>query len=462
MLSRHLVIDFGSTYTKAVLFDLDTAEILGMGYAPSTVGSDVRDGLAHALAAIGDEFKPAEAPAHACSSAAGGLRVVVVGLVPTLSLEAAQRAALGAGAKVVGAYGFKLSAADLQEIHQHAPDILLLAGGTDGGDEEIIVHNAGRLATGDLSCPVIVAGNKSVADDCGDVLRAAGLTVFIVDNILPEVDKLNVEPVHAKIREIFMDRIVHAKGIDRVGDEINLTDPIVPTPRAILDAAQLLSDGTGGDVVVVDIGGATTDVHSIASGVPRTPGVIQRGLPELHAKRTVEGDLGMRVSAPTVMARAGIAALTDACAALGQPASRAAIETYVEKIGHETGFVSDHDGELAMDAAVARAAAGLAMVRHAGRIKEVFTATGPVPVQEGKDLTDVRMLVGVGGVLAHGIHAKFILEATCRRAADPSALVPVEPTIYVDRHYVLFGAGLLAQRFPEQALQIIRKHLVAV
>ncbi len=462
MSSRHLVIDFGSTYTKAVLFDLDTTDILGMGYAPSTVDSDVRDGLAHALAAIGAEFKPADAPAHACSSAAGGLRVVVVGLVPTLSLEAAQRAALGAGAKVVGAYGFKLSASDVREISKHAPDILLLAGGTDGGDEEIIVHNAGRLTKSDLSCPVIVAGNKAVADDCEEMLKGAGLTVHVVDNILPEVDKLNVQPVHAKIREIFMDRIVHAKGIDRVGDEINLTDPIMPTPRAILDAAQVLSSGNRGDVVVVDIGGATTDVHSIASGVPRTPGVIQRGLPELQAKRTVEGDLGMRVSAPTVMARAGIADLTDACAALGQPTSTAAFEAYVEKIGHETGFVSDRDGELAMDAAVARAATGLAMARHAGHIKEVFTATGPVPVQEGKDLTDVRMLVGVGGVLAHGKHARFILEAACRHAADPTALVPVEPKFYVDRRYVLFGAGLLAQRFPEQALQIARKHLVAL
>lgn len=460
MMSRHLVIDFGSTYTKAVLFDLETARILGMGYAPSTVGTDVRAGLAAALKSIGDDLKPTQAPAHACSSAAGGLRMVVVGLVPSLSLEAAQRAALGAGAKVVGAYGFKLSAGDLDEIVAHAPDILLLAGGTDGGDEEIIVHNAERLAKRRLDCPTIVAGNKSVVDECAGSLRSAGITVFVVPNILPEVDKLNVAPVHAKIREIFMDRIIHAKGIDKVGDEIDLTDPIVPTPRAILDAAQILSNGMKGDVVVVDIGGATTDVHSIASGAPRTPGVVQRGLPELHAKRTVEGDLGMRVNAPTVLARAGAAALSESCAALEHPATEQEIEAYVAKVGRETGLVSEREGDLAVDAAIARAAASLAMVRHAGQVKEIFTATGPVPIQEGKDLTGVRMLIGVGGVLAHGMHARFILEAACKNPAHPFALLPERPTFYVDRRYVLFGAGLLAARFPEQALQIARNHLV--
>ena len=366
-MSRHLVIDFGSTYTKAVLFDLDSASILGTGYAPSTVDSEVCDGLAAALKSVGSDLKPTQAPAHACSSAAGGLRMVVVGLVPSLSLEAAQRAALGAGAKVVGAYGFKLSTSDLDEISAQRPDILLLAGGTDGGDEEIILNNADRLARRRLECPVIVAGNKSVSDECAASLKSSDITVFIVPNILPEVDKLNVQPVHAKIREIFMERIVHAKGIDKVGEQIDLVDPIVPTPRAILDAAQVLSTGAGGDVVVIDIGGATTDVHSIASGAPRTPGVVQRGLPELHAKRTVEGDLGMRVNAPTVLGRAGVAALAASCTVLGQPAEEAVIEAYVERVGQATGFVSDLEADLAIDAAIGRAAAELAMVRAVAR-----------------------------------------------------------------------------------------------
>lgn len=463
-MSRHLTIDFGSTYTKAVLFDLEAARILGVGYAPSTVETDVRVGLDAALKSVGGDFSRKDVPAHACSSAAGGLRMVVVGLVPSLSLEAAQRAALGAGAKVIGAYGFKLSAGDLESITTLAPDILLLAGGTDGGDEEIITYNAERLAQQNLGAPVIVAGNRSVVDDCAAALENEGKTVFITPNLLPEVDKLNVEPVHAKIRDIFMDRIIHAKGIDKVGDDIDLVDPIVPTPRAILDAAQLLSEGVGGDkgagdVVVIDVGGATTDVHSIASGAPRTPGVIQRGLPELHAKRTVEGDLGMRVNAPTVLSRVGPAALTALCAALGENMTDETAAAYIERIGREIPFVSKKSNELAIDAAVARSAVTLAMTRHAGRVKEVYTATGLVLVQEGKDLMGVSMLVGVGGVFAHGPHARHILEAACASPAHPFSLLPASPAFFVDRRYVLFGAGLLAQRYPREALHIARNHI---
>lgn len=463
-MSRYLTIDFGSTYTKAVLFDLDAAEVLGVGYAPSTVGDDVRKGLAAALVELGDDTAH-DLPCLACSSAAGGLRIIAVGLVPTLSLEAARRAALGAGGKVIGAYGYKLTAGDLEEIASGAPDILLLAGGTDGGDEETITYNAARLAELKLEVPVIVAGNKTVSLDCAGMIEAAGITAILTPNILPEVDRLNVEPVHARIREIFMERIVHAKGIDLVGDEVDLVGPIVPTPRAILDAANLISEGSGdqagvGDVLVVDIGGATTDVHSIASGLPRTAGVVQRGLPELHAKRTVEGDLGMRVSAPSVLERAGEDMVAARYAELtGRQVEQGTIATYAERLGRETNHIPGNDQELALDAAIASSAAHLAMIRHAGHIREVVTATGPVMVQEGKDLTGTQMIIGVGGVLAHGPHEGFVLHSTCNSGADPCSLLPRTPRLMVDRQYVLFGVGLLAERFPTPALNIAHNTL---
>lgn len=461
---RHLTIDFGSTYTKAVLFDLEAAEVLGVGYAPSTVGDDVRNGLADALRALGDQTA-CQVPCHACSSAAGGLKIVAVGLVPSLSLEAARRAALGAGAKVVGAYGYKLGQSDLDEIVSHAPDILLLAGGTDGGDEEVITHNAGKLATLDLDTPVIVAGNKSVTADVAATLTAAGMTAVITPNILPEVDKLNVEPVHEKIREIFMSRIVHAKGIDMIGGEVELVGPVIPTPRAILEAARLLSEGSAreqgvGDVVVVDIGGATTDIHSIASGLPRTPGVIQRGLPELHAKRTVEGDLGMRISAPTVMARAGeqtVAAHYYRIA--GSSPANGMVEEYVTRVHDMTNYLPRNEDELALDAAIAGCAAQLAMTRHTGHIREVLTATGTVLVQEGKDLTGTKMVIGVGGVLAHGPHKRAVLESGCDPSGQPFSLIPRAPGLFVDGSYVLFGVGLLADQHRDEALRIAKKHL---
>lgn len=468
-MSLHLTVDFGSTYTKAVLFNLESKAVVSVGYSPSTVGDDVREGLRAALKQIGGSHDFKSIPCLACSSAAGGLRMVTVGLVPSLSLEAARRAALGAGAKVVGAFGYKLTVGDLDEIRSQKPDILLLAGGTDGGDEETIQYNAHQIAKLGLSIPVIVAGNRGAVAECEATLGSAGVEAIVTPNILPEVDKLNVEPVHAEIRRIFMNRIIHAKGIDKVGDELNLSGPILPTPRAILDAAQLLSEGSGktegvGDVVVIDIGGATTDIHSIASGAPRTPGVVPRGLPELRAKRTVEGDLGMRVSAPTVLQRSGADAIHDMCKGIGDfdGVTTSSIQSYVERVGNETSCIPTSPEELAIDAAIAGCAGQLAMIRHAGRLKEVYTPNGTVFVQEGKDLTGTRMLIGVGGVVAHGQYARPILEAAFWSQKRPMSLCPKSPDLYVDRHYVLFGVGLLSRHFPLPALAIGRQELVAV
>ncbi|MGD9866742.1 MAG: methylaspartate mutase accessory protein GlmL [Hyphomicrobiales bacterium] len=468
-MSLHLTVDFGSTYTKAVLFDLAAEKVVAVGYSPSTVGEDVREGLRAALKQLGGAHDLKAIPCLACSSAAGGLRMVTIGLVPSLSLEAARRAALGAGAKVVGAFGYKLTAADLDEIRSQKPDILLLAGGTDGGDEENIQFNAGQIGKLGLAIPVIVAGNRAAVAECEAILASANVEAIVTPNILPEVDKLNVEPVHAEIRRIFMDRIVHAKGIDKVGEELDLSGPIVPTPRAILDAAQLLSEGSGrekgvGDVVVIDIGGATTDIHSIASGAPRTPGVVPRGLPELRAKRTVEGDLGMRVNAPTVLQRVGPDAIVDMCRSIGgfDCVNAATVQSYVERVGEDTSFVPTEREELAIDAAIAGCAAQLAMIRHAGHLREVYTPNGTVLVQEGKDLTGTRMLIGVGGVVAHGRYARPIMEAAFWSNARPMSLCPRSPELFVDRHYVLFGVGLLSRHFPLPALAIGRSELLPV
>ncbi len=108
----------------------------------------------------------------ACSSAAGGLRMVTVGLVRELTAEAARQAALGAGARLVGTFAYRLTAADVSRIEALAPDILLLAGGTDGGNSEVIVHNAAALGRSRVACPIVLAGNRSAMDECRE--RLAG------------------------------------------------------------------------------------------------------------------------------------------------------------------------------------------------------------------------------------------------------------------------------------------------
>jgi uncharacterized protein (TIGR01319 family) len=463
-----LAVDFGSTYTKAVLFDLSSAEVVGSAYAPSTVATDVTLGLRRVLADLQAQtgVDVQRVRALAASSAAGGLRVAVSGLVPTLSLEAARRAALGAGAKIISAYGYKLTKQAIAELEAAAPDIVLLAGGTDGGDEDTILHNAGVLARSRLTAPFVIAGNNCVQYECMELLSAVGKTARAAENLLPEVGRIEVGSVHAIVRDLFITRITHAKGIDRVRELLDLDADIVPTPSAVMEAAKLIARGTPssagfGDTIVVDVGGATTDVHSAASGAPTRPGVVVRGLPESWLKRTVEGDLGMRINATTIAERFGPIPLRQlAQATLGGDLADGDVDDYVLRVAANTEYIPQNTIERSIDHALGRAAVRLAMERHVGSLRDVFTTTGPITVQEGKDLTEVAAIVGVGGVLAHGSNASFVLGGALAGTADPCVLLPRNPTMYLDREYVLYAVGLLSVLHPDAALAAAKKYLV--
>ena len=144
-----LLIDFGSTYTKLTAVDPERADIAAAVKAPTTVETDIMDGLNAALdklerALKGQNYRILEKIAS--SSAAGGLRMNAIGLVPELTAKAARDAALNSGAKLIGCYSYELTGSDIDEIENGKPDIILLAGGTDGGNKDVIIHNAGMLA----------------------------------------------------------------------------------------------------------------------------------------------------------------------------------------------------------------------------------------------------------------------------------------------------------------------------
>jgi uncharacterized protein (TIGR01319 family) len=157
-----LLVDFGSTWTKLRALDLEGGRLLGSAQAPSTVASDINVGFDAALRALGERIGglPGFAYRLASSSAAGGLRMVTIGLVRELTAEAARQAALGAGARLVGSFAYRLTASDVAAVEALAPDIVLLCGGTDGGNREVIRHNAHALAESARRCPVVVAGNR--------------------------------------------------------------------------------------------------------------------------------------------------------------------------------------------------------------------------------------------------------------------------------------------------------------
>lgn len=452
-----LLIDFGSTYTKLTAVDVEAEEILGTAQAYTTVQTDVNEGLAEGLRLLEEKTgKLNFEKTYACSSAAGGLRMVTSGLVPELTGEAAKTASLGAGAKVVGIYAFQLTEDDLDEIRSAKPDIFLLVGGTDGGNSETIVHNARMLSTLEPDFPVVIAGNRTVARQCARILEK--FETYICPNVMPKFGVLNIEPTQKQIREIFLNKIIQAKGLSRAAEL--LSDIMMPTPSAVMQAMELLAQGCEGeigigDLIAVDVGGATTDVYSMADGMPEAMNTVFKGIPEPFAKRTVEGDIGMRYSIHGIVEAAGIDRISKLSGL-----SRKRVEKLVNELRAHTDRVPDGDPELeALDHALASMAIETAVARHAGTMEETYTMMGQTFVQTGKDLRHVRQVIVTGGSLIHTKDTVAIAKHALYSPAQPGSLRPKTADIWVDRTYILAAMGLLSSYYPQTALRIMKKEL---
>ena len=451
-----LLIDFGSTYTKLTAVDLDEEVILGTAQSFTTIFTDINDGLNNGLKILREKIGPVEfAETYACSSAAGGLRMVTSGLVPELTGEAAKLASLGAGAKVVGIYAFQLTDEDLDEIRQAKPDIFLLVGGTDGGNTECIIHNAKMLASMKPEFPIVIAGNRSAAKQCQTILE--GCETYVCPNVMPKFGVLKIEPTQKQIREIFLNRIVQAKGLSKA--TALLSDIMMPTPAAVLQAMELLAQGRGdetgiGELVAVDVGGATTDIYSIADGMPEHMNTVFKGLPEPFAKRTVEGDIGMRYSIRGILEAAG----TDRIAQISG-ISESRVEELVSYLAENTDKVPENEEMESLDFALASMAIEEAVRRHAGTLEETYTMMGMTYVQEGKNLTKVRQIVVTGGSLIHTKRTEEIAKHALYSPAEPTSLRPRTANVWVDRTYILAAMGLLSSHYPEAALRIMKKEL---
>ena len=453
-----LLIDFGSTYTKVTAVDLDTEEILGTSQSFTTIETDINDGLNNAVKILREKIGDIEfSEQYACSSAAGGLKMVSIGLVPELTMKAAKMASLGAGAKVMKTYAYQLTEADLEEIDEINPDIVLLTGGIDGGNKEVIVYNAGVLAKSKRNFPIVYAGNRNCASTCKEILKDKN--VFICENVMPQLEQPNVEPAQKQIREIFLQEIVKAKGLSDA--EKLIGDILMPTPSAMLTAMKLLAKGTRheegiGDLVGVDLGGATTDIYSMCQGLPAQSGTVLKGLRETYAKRTVEGDIGMRYSIK------GIVEATDidrVCEISGLSERRA--EELIEYLSVHTDVIPNGDEELIMlDKALASLAIETAVTRHAGHLEQYFTPMGITYMQMGKDLTQVKKVIVTGGALIHTEKTAEIASYALYSDMQAMSLRPKKADVLVDRKYILAAMGLLSTNYPEVALRIMKKELI--
>nr|prf Glu mutase:SUBUNIT=large [Clostridium tetanomorphum] len=462
-MDAYLLLDFGSTYTKLTAVDIENEGILATAKDITTIESDIMVGFNKAYEKLTEQLEGKEVnfvKKLACSSAAGGLKMIAIGLVPELTAEAAKRAALGAGARVLNVYSYDLTNKEVEEIKNSNLDIILLAGGTDGGNKECMIHNAKMLAEHGVKLPIVVAGNKVVSDEVSEIFDKAGIFYRVTENVMPKLNTLNVEPAREEIRQIFMKKIVEAKGMSNAESFIN--GILMPTPAAVLKAARVLAEGTDkedgiGDLIVVDIGGATTDVHSLADGEPSKPGVTLRGLEEPFAKRTVEGDLGMRYSAIALWEASGTRKLQKYLCD-----NTVDVEACCKYRAEHIKMVPETEEEIKFDEAMAKVATDMAMERHVGVIESMYTPMGVIYSQIGKDLLNVKCVIGTGGVLVHSKNPGEILKAGSFDMADATHLKPQHPEYYIDKTYILSAMGLLAEDLPDKAVRIMKKYLVKV
>lgn len=460
-MKTYLFLDFGSTFTKLTLVDIEKEEIVATAKSYTTVSTDVTEGYKKALELLNQKVnEPYEVVKKlACSSAAGGLKMVSIGLVPDLTAEAAKRAALGAGARVTANYSYKLNSNEFEEIKRLRPDIILLAGGTDGGNSETIIHNAKGLKEHNVDLPIVVAGNKAARDEIEEIFKGS-VEYYFTENVMPKINEINVDPAREKIREIFMKNITKARGMANVEDEISSV--AMPTPQSVLKAAEALAKGSNdeegiGDLIVVDVGGATTDIHSLGYGDPTKPGVFTVGLEEPYAKRTVEGDLGMRYSAMSVYEASGnrmIRRYLDS-------AKYDVEEEYMKRYTN-TSFVSETPEDIAFDEAIAKICVDLSVKRHAGVVEPVYSPLGVVYSQKGKDLSDVKTIIGTGGVIVNSEKFSEILKAAQFRPDDLNSLKPRHPKLYIDKSYILSSMGLLTMIDVNMAIRMMKKYIIDI
>lgn len=440
----YLLADVGSTWTKLAAVS-ESGELAGQAAAATTASTDVMLGFNIALSEIKSQTGIEEYEIHGCSSAAGGLAMVACGLVPELTGQAAKLAVLGAGAKVLQVYGYNLNRDDLQHIETLRPDMILLAGGTDGGNRQILIENAKALARDVTPLPVVLAGNRSIAHEAAEVLEQSGFTVEITGNVMPELGVLDIEPARSSIRNLFLRHIVGAKGMDRFSQL--LASPLIPTPAAVMAGGKFLAKELE-QLLMVDIGGATTDVYSFGADEVPT-GMMRKGLTPPWDMRTVEGDIGMRHSLNSLVDQAGMDNILSAAPDIEK--WRLELEAIMASPGR---LVSPGLEEL--ESVLGQHAVNISVNRHAGSVERIYSPTGFVDVLRGKDLRGIKTIVGVGGVLVNSTEPGKIL------SLEQQGLLPESPKLMLDNNYIMAAAGLLADIRPDLASKMLANSLTTL
>ena len=443
-----LVAEIGSTTTVINAFDgVDGPDpvFLGQGQARTTVEEgDVGVGLELALTDLKVSLGCRNLEWRdmlATSSAAGGLRMTVHGLVYDMTVRAAREAALGSGGVIKMVTAGKLRRSELKKVQELAPNIIFLAGGTDYGERETALFNFEALSAAVPQIPVIYAGNIENRDEIALLAEEAGVRVYFTENVYPSLDQLNIDPARTLIHDVFEEHIVHSPGMGRIRERVN--GVILPTPGAVMECAIIAREMLG-DLLVVDVGGATTDMHSVCEGSPSVTEILMEAEP--FAKRTVEGDLGVFVNRVHLVEK------------FDEQEAKRLIPRAEHFLAHGQKIPTDPE-EIAFVRCLTQKACDVALDRHAGQLVDLYGPTGRVTLAKGKDLTTVGTVIGTGGALTRLPGGAEILRQALKRRELRKLFPPQDARVLLDGDYIMASLGALSRHHPQAARRLLLKSL---
>lgn len=442
----YLLVDVGSTYTKLHLVDTNKNVILAGASSYTTVETDVREGFNKAYKKLREISDVKYDKILGCSSASGGLKVIAIGFSKSLTTDAARLASLSSGARILNVYSYELKDEQVEEIKSAGADIIVLCGGTDHGNRDNIIYNAKKLANGSVKTPVVVAGNIDTHEEIRDIFNKADVPCDFTENVMPTTNTINYRPLRQTIGDLFIKTIAHAKGIDLLSKDFEI---LLPTPVAVQKAMSVYAKYLDKVILSVDIGGATTDIHSIGKTYYGEENVISPPIDEPYEKRTVEGDMGMRYSATALYESVG-----------DEPFLKFGIKDAKEKTEfrfNHTNYIPDNDEDLFFDNVLCYIATHTSLMRHVGHIKKIKTPTRTIYEQYGKDLRPAEMFIGTGGSLINSDDPKKILSAI--RDLDEKYLINRDVKCYLDKEYILSSAGLISTVDEEASYKLLKKYL---
>ncbi len=448
-----LVAEIGSTTTIMNAFDglnTDNPVFLGSGFAATTVAQgDVNIGLNQAKINLMQNLNVTELLAKdvfASSSAAGGLKMSVHGLVYDMTVKAAKEAALGAGANLKIITSGILDEYQIENIKKEKLNIIMISGGVDFGERKTALENAKIISGLKLNIPVIYAGNiqnhawirKFFEENHQEQY------LYISNNVYPKIDCLEVDNTRKIIQNVFEKHIIQAPGMEHVKEIVNET--IIPTPGAVMEAAKLLQSAIG-DLITVDVGGATTDIHSVTQGKEEINKILIA--PEPFSKRTVEGNLGVYVNKDAIIEM------------VGQESLLKSLSISYEKLND---LLEDYkpipdDKQIPLTEKLTEIAFDISLKRHAGKLVYMYNSSGKVAYAEGKDLTDIKYLVATGGALTKLPNRLEIIKNVLNKQSDLVLSPSPKTTILIDNDYVMASLGVLSKKYPIAALKLLKKSL---